>query len=327
MAATEAATGEFGLIARIAAAFAAPDPARVPLGIGDDAALLRLRPGHELVLSTDTLNAGVHFFADVPPADLGHKALAVNLSDLAAMGAEPLGFTLALSLSVVDTDWCAALIGGMAATAAAHGIALVGGDTTRGPLSLTVTVLGEVPAGQALRRSGARPGDLIAVSGCLGAAAGALRQRLAGESPEPELLRALQRPEPRLALGLALRGLADAAIDVSDGLLADLGHLARASGVVLRLDSARLPVSASLRAARPADWTDCALAGGDDYELGLALPPELWPEAQARAAELGVPLTVIGECVAPTADTSAGVWLDGTPAPARRGWDHFRATS
>lgn len=324
MAATEAAAGEFGLIARIAAAFATSDPARVPLGIGDDAALLRLRAGHELVLSTDTLNVGVHFFADVPPADLGHKALAVNLSDLAAMGAEPLGFTLALSLPAVDADWCAALIGGMAATAAAHGIALVGGDTTRGPLSLTVTVLGEVPAGQALRRSGARPGDLIAVSGRLGDAAGALRALLAGETPEPDLLRALLRPEPRLALGLALRGLADAAIDISDGLLADLGHLARASGVVVQLDSARLPVSAALKTARPADWADCALAGGDDYELGLALPPDAWPAAQARAAALGVPLTVIGECLAPAAGAATGVWLDGAPAPAR-GWDHFGA--
>lgn len=319
------AATEFGLIDRIAAAFAPPDPARVPLGIGDDAALLRLRPGHELVLSTDTLNAGVHFFPEVPPADLGHKALAVNLSDLAAMGAEPLGFTLALSLPAIDADWCAALIAGMAATAAAHGIALVGGDTTRGPLSLTVTVLGEVPAGAALRRSGARPGDLIAVSGRLGDAAGALRALQSGEPADPALLRALQRPEPRLALGRALRGLAHAAVDVSDGLLADLGHIARASGVVAMLESTRLPVSAVLKTARPADWADCALAGGDDYELGLAVPPEVWSEAQARAAELGVPLTVIGECRAPADGEAPGMWLDGAPALARRGWDHFGA--
>lgn len=317
------AATEFGLIDRIAAAFARPDPARVPLGIGDDAALLRLTPGHELVLSTDTLNAGVHFFADVPPADLGHKALAVNLSDLAAMGAEPLGFTLALSLPAIDADWCAALIAGLAATAAAHGIALVGGDTTRGPLSLTVTVLGELPAGQALRRDRAQPGDLVAVSGRLGDAAGALRALLAGEPADSRLLPALQRPQPRLALGMALRGLGHAAVDVSDGLLADLGHIARASGVIATVESTRLPVSTVLKAARPADWVDCALAGGDDYELCVTLPPAAWAEAQARAEALGVPLTPIGECRAPSAGESPGVWLDGAPAPVRRGWDHF----
>lgn len=319
------AATEFGLIERIAAAFTRPDPARVPLGIGDDAALLRLTPGHELVISTDTLNVGVHFFAEVPPADLGHKALAVNLSDLAAMGAEPLGFTLALSLPAIDADWCAALFAGMAATAAAHGIALVGGDTTRGPLSLTVTVLGEVPAGQALRRDRALPGDLIAVSGRLGDAAGALRALLAGEAADPALRQALQRPEPRRALGRALRGLAHAAVDVSDGLLADLGHIARASGVVARVDSTRLPVSTALKAARPSDWADCVLGGGDDYELCVTLLPAAWPEAQARAEALGVPLTRIGECRAPAAGESPGVWLDGAPAPSRRGWDHFGA--
>ena len=223
--------GEFDLIARY---FTRP-VRHAALGVGDDCALLAPRPGMQLAISSDMLVEGRHFFADVDPEALGHKALAVNLSDLAACGAKPLAFTLALALPRVDESWLAGFSKGLLALADAHGCELVGGDTTQGPLNICITVFGEVPAGQALLRSGARAGDDIYVSGTLGDARLALEALLGHIHLPDELLaqarQRLERPTPRVALGLALRGVASSAMDVSDGLLGDFGHILKASGV------------------------------------------------------------------------------------------------
>lgn len=285
--------------------FAPLSPARsdVVLGIGDDAALLAPAAGHQLAVTSDTLIAGRHFPVDTAPFDIGWKALAVNLSDLAAMGARARWFTLALTLPEVDRPWLAGFAAGLQALATEADVALVGGDTTRGALSITITAIGEVPAGRALRRSGARPGDRIAVSGTLGDAAAALRQWQRGDAVVGEgqrRLRArLDRPTPRLALGVALRDLAHAAVDLSDGLAADLGHVLDASGVGAAIQAAQLPTSAELRIAEPdADARQrLQMAGGDDYELCLAIPAADWSAAQQAATALGVSLTDIGEIV------------------------------
>ena len=225
------AMSEFDLIARY---FTRP-AARAVLGVGDDCALLLPSPGMQLAISSDMLVEGRHFFADVDPFSLGHKALAVNLSDLAACGARPLAFTLALALPRVDEAWLKPFSRGLLALADAHGCELVGGDTTQGPLNICITVFGEVPRGQALLRSGARAGDDLYVSGTLGDARLALevlRGRVAASAPVLAAARLrLEQPTPRVALGLALRGLATAAIDVSDGVLGDLGHILKLSGV------------------------------------------------------------------------------------------------
>ncbi|ROR34969.1 thiamine-phosphate kinase [Inmirania thermothiophila] len=313
--------GEFDLIER----FFRRGPARadVALGVGDDAALLRPPPGCELVAATDTLVEGVHFPAGTDPAAVGHKALAVNLSDLAAMGAEPRWALLALTLPAADEDWLAAFAAGLEALAREAGVALVGGDTTRGPLAATVTVLGSVPAGQALRRCGARPGDDVWVSGTLGDAAlglAAATGRLELPAAVAAALRArLDRPRPRLALGRRLRGLARACIDVSDGLVADLGHVCRASGVGARIERAALPLSPAAQAALAAGGDPAApLVGGDDYELLFTAPP--W--AAAAVAGLGE-VARIG-----TVEAGAGVRIVEPDGSERRleagGWDHFR---
>jgi len=281
---------EFALIRRH---FAGLSPARadVPLGIGDDCALLQPSPDRQLAVTSDTLISGRHFPQATAPADIGWKALAVNLSDLAAMGAEPRWFTLALSLPAADGDWLAGFAAGLRELAMASGIALVGGDTTRGPLSITITAMGEVPPGQALRRDGARPGDLVCVTGTLGDAALALKL-LDQPGLPPQLRRRLDRPEPRLKAGLALRGLATAALDLSDGLAGDLGHILAASGVGAEIDLRALPASSHFNGLAPAaDRTELMLRGGDDYELCVCLPPEALEEAQQR---LDVPLTQIG---------------------------------
>ena len=242
--------GEFELIERH---FVRPTP-RAALGPGDDCALFTVAAGQQLAVSSDMLVEGRHFLSTVPPARLGHKALAVNLSDLAACGAEPLAFTLALALPRADEAFVAPLAQGLFALADRHGIELVGGDTTAGPLNLCITVMGQVPAGQALLRSGARPGDQLWISGRLGDARLALevfRGQVALAAPDFEAVRlAMECPEPRVALGLALRGLASSAIDVSDGLLGDLGHILRRSRVGARLHLPALPRSAVL-AAQP----------------------------------------------------------------------------
>ena len=238
------ALGEFDLIRRY---FERP-VRRAALGVGDDCALLTLSPGMQLAVSTDMLVEGRHFLSTVPTRRLGHKALAVNLSDLAACGARPLAFTLALSLPRADETFVAGLAEGLFALAEAHDIELVGGDTTAGPLNLCITVMGEVPAGQALLRSGARPGDELWVSGQLGDARLALevfRGRLALDAAAMEQVRtAMEQPQPRVQLGTALRGVASAAIDLSDGLIGDLGHILQRSGVGAQVELARLPHSA-----------------------------------------------------------------------------------
>ena len=292
------ALGEFELIDRF---FRRPTRHSV-LGIGDDAALLAPTVGSELVVSVDMLVAGRHFFAEVDPEALGYKTLAVNLSDIAAMGAAPRWALLAGALPEANSTWLTGFARGFFDLAEAHDVDLVGGDTTRGPLNLCVTILGEVPAGEALRRSGAQPGDGIYVSGQLGDAALALAHHRGKIKLEPdEFVRcqeSLLRPTPRLALGSVLRGVATAAIDVSDGLVGDLGHILNASGVGAVIELKAIPRSASLD-RRLADnehalALECLLAGGDDYELCFTAPEDRAADVQALAEELELPLTRIG---------------------------------
>jgi thiamine-monophosphate kinase len=268
----------------------------VRIDVGDDCALLAVPSDRELALSIDTLVAGVHFLADSDPEGLGHKALAVGLSDLAAVGAEPAWATLALTLPEPDEDWLRAFATGLARLAAAEDVRLVGGDLTRGPLTISVQVHGLVPVGHALRRSGARPGDRVCVSGALGDAGLALRHLQRGEPLGDYLRQRLERPTPRVALGEVLRGVASAAIDLSDGLAADLGHIADASGCGARIELDRLPLADQVAAAVAADrdWP-LPLCSGDDYELCFTLPPEHLGELKVLAAAAGCPLTAIGE--------------------------------
>ncbi|WP_367066509.1 thiamine-phosphate kinase [Oryzisolibacter sp. LB2S] len=297
--------GEFDLIARYFTRPVRPGGA-VALGVGDDCALLAPAPGMQLAVSCDMLVEGRHFFADVDPEALGHKALAVNLSDLAACGARPLAFTLALALPRVDEPWLQAFAGGLLRLADAHDCELIGGDTTAGPLNICITVFGEVPAGQALLRSGARAGDDIYVSGTLGDARLAL-DALQGLHPlaAPALARArqrLERPTPRVALGMALRGVASSALDVSDGLLGDLGHVLRASGVGACIDLSKTIdlIAASTYPESAACQFDanylqqCILAGGDDYELAFTAAPARRAAVEAAARASGTPVTRIG---------------------------------
>ena len=292
--------GEFELIRRyFQREGTAPNPA-VALGIGDDCALLQPAPGMQLAISCDMLIEGRHFFADMDPETLGHKALAVNLSDLAASGARPLACTLALSLPRADEAWLAAFARGLFALADAHGCTLMGGDTTRGPLNICITVFGEVPAGQALLRSGGRPGDELWVSGTLGDARLALEALQGQRALSPALLRAarqrLERPTPRVALGLALRDIASAAMDLSDGLAGDLGHLLQASGCGAQLEAhalAALPVTHDASLDEAARLT-LVLGGGDDYELLFSAPAAQREAVLAAGRTTGVPLTRIG---------------------------------
>lgn len=287
--------GEFALIERIRARVAAR--ADVALGIGDDAALLSPPAGKQLVVATDTLNSGVHFPEDTAPADIGWKALAVNLSDLAAMGAEPAWCMLSLSLPESDEAWLDGFLDGFLDLARQHAVALVGGDTTRGPLSICVTALGFVAAGVALRRDGARVGDEVWVTGTLGDAAAALAQRRTGEIDAPLRAR-LDRPTPRIAAGLGLTGLATACIDVSDGLLADLGHVLKASSVGAEIEASALPASPALRAAFDEEARRAQqLGGGDDYELCFTAPPSRHDEIAAALAACEVAAAVVGRIV------------------------------
>lgn len=300
--------GEFDLIRRHFRRDDAPAAPQVALGIGDDCALLQPAPGHQLAISTDMLVEGRHFFADVSPEALGHKALAVNLSDLAAMGARPLGFTLALSLPAADEAWLAGFARGLFALADAHACPLVGGDTTRGPLNICITVFGEVVPGRALRRDAAQPGDDIWVSGRTGEARLALEWLLgtpwarAAVGPElPADLRArLERPTPRLALGQALTGVAHAALDLSDGLTGDLGHILAASGVGADLQVNALPAAPALALLPEAERLTCLLSGGDDYELLFTAPPSVRDAVQAAAQASGSTVTRIGAVSTPS---------------------------
>jgi thiamine-monophosphate kinase len=315
--------GEFDLIARF---FKRPAQ-RQPLGVGDDCALLAPAPGTHLAVSSDMLVEGRHFLPGADPLQLGHKSLAVNLSDLAACGARPLAFTLALALPAADEAWLTPSSEGLLALADAHGCELVGGDTTRGPLTLCITVFGEVPAGQALLRSGARAGDDLYVSGTLGDARLAL-EALRGEVtvPAPVLAAArerLDRPTPRVTLGLALRSLATSAIDISDGLLGDLGHVLHASGVGATVDADAV---ANLLAAGTAVGSDLrrayTLAGGDDYELAFTAPPAAREAVRAAAAHADTRVTRIGQI-----EVTRGLRLvdaHGQPVSGRfASFDHF----
>ena len=372
--------GEFDLIRRYFKR--SVGPRRALLGIGDDCALLSAPSEGALAVSTDMLVEGRHFFADVDAAALGHKALAVNLSDLAAMGARPIGFTLALALPGADERWLAGFSSGLFALADAHDCELMGGDTTRGPRTISITVLGEVPPALALRRDGARPGDDIWVSGCLGAAAWAVEDRVDGRaaasnpatteasestsdttsdtaaasnavsntttrsaawvdaSLRAQAWQRLERPEPRLALGLALRGVATAAIDLSDGLIGDLGHVLSRSSEALALQSAQSDAGAPVVLGATLPWSamPChpvlqtvplerrirlALAGGDDYELLFCAPPSCRATIDALGARLGLTLTRVGQI-----DARPGVRIldaDQQPLPIHvRSFDHFR---
>jgi thiamine-monophosphate kinase len=297
-------------------------------GIGDDAAVLAVPAGHELVVSTDTLVSGVHFPAVTQPADIGFKSLAVNLSDMAAMGAEPRWATLALTLPAATPDFLKGFCMGFAESAQPHNVALVGGDLTRGPLSITVQIMGTVPAGSALLRSGARPGDQIWVTGELGSAAlglAVLQGRHAGKGPDVEacVLR-LNRPEPRVQAGVILRGVASAAIDISDGLLTDLNHLVCASGVGARVELAAIPMGAALSAlpAAAERWR-YALGGGDDYELCFAAPPSVADGIKAQLGNRNCTATRIGVITAEPGLVwigSDGVAVDFSTAA---GYQHF----
>ena len=322
--------GEFELIDRY---FRRP-ARRSPLGVGDDCALLAPAPGMQLAVSSDMLVEGRHFLSTVDPARLGHKALAVNLSDLAACGAKPLAFTLALALPAADDAWLAAFARGLFALADAHGCELVGGDTTRGPLNLCITVFGEVPAGAALLRSGAKPGDELWASGTLGDARLALEVfrgtlALPAEAFAAARLR-MEAPEPRVALGQALRGIASAAVDLSDGLVGDLGHILEASGVGATVDAdaacALIGIDAAAAGQHPALRRTCALAGGDDYELLFTAPPA----AGAAVLEAGrlsrTPVARIGRIEA--APGLRIVDALGAPVPQQfTAFDHFQATN
>jgi thiamine-monophosphate kinase len=341
---------EFDLIRRY---FTRATPGAL-LGVGDDAALLQLSPGKVLAVSSDMLVSGTHFFADADPFMLGHKTLAVNLSDMAAMGATPRWATLAIALPEVNAAWLEKFSAGFFALAKQYGVELIGGDTTRGPLNLCVTIFGEVPAQQALRRSGAQPGDEVWVSGTLGDAALALAHlqgRIVLSAAEyAACAPALHQPQPRVPLGLALRGIANSAIDISDGLLADLGHILEASRVGAELEFETFPVSDVLRecttptppnlplsGGKPNSSPDkgrlggvgvellqrCVLSGGDDYELCFTAPGARHAELLAIAAQLNLPLSCIGKIVAGRGCLVHDAAGDPINIEAS-GYDHFR---
>ncbi|HEX3915318.1 MAG TPA: thiamine-phosphate kinase [Steroidobacteraceae bacterium] len=325
---TDGDLGEFELIGRF---FTKRGPGRgVTLGIGDDAAVLELPANSDLVAAVDTIVCGRHFLEGADARAVGHRALAVNLSDLAAMGATPAWATLALTMPSADADWLQGFAGGLLDLADAHRVALVGGDTTRGPLTVSVQILGYVPHGTALRRSGGRAGHILAVSGTLGDAGAGLALL---KSPPAQvtsdvnaLIRRFDYPTPRVQLGLAARGIASAAMDLSDGLVGDLPRLALASGLAAHVDVERLPLSAAMRnmvdAERARDW---ALGAGDDYELLLAVAPNRFAELSAAADQLNLTLTAIGELRAGSAVTWS---LNGHNfVPRVSGYDHFAQAS
>jgi len=307
--------------------FTRPEPSAV-LGVGDDCALLAPKPGMMLAVSTDMLLAGRHFFPGTDPGRLGHKALAVNLSDLAAMGADPRWALLAIALPDADEEWIAAFAKGFFALAERFRVELIGGDTTKGPLAISITVIGEVPPGLALRRDGALAGDDVWLSGATGEAALALahlkgRVELEGEAREACLER-LHTPEPQIELGGRLRGLARSAIDVSDGLLADLGHILEASGVGAELAWESLPRARAIAGCADATLTaECLLSGGDDYELLFTAPPSKRAEIEAVGRDLALSLTRIGTAVAGEPVVALRDARGELIAAPRTGFDHF----
>ena len=319
---------EFELIRRY---FTHPAP-HTRLGVGDDAALVRTRAGMELVVAADMLISGRHFFPDADPQKLGHKALAVNLSDMAAMGATPRWALLALALPAAEPAWLRAFASGFMRLARQHDVALIGGDTTRGPLAICVQILGEVPAGEALMRSGARPGDEVWVSGRIGDAALAVAARKRrvklGAHELVRLQRRLDAPVPRVALGRALRRIAHSAIDVSDGLCADLGHICERSRVSAVIEFARLPVSGMMKKRLDlAVARRALLAGGDDYELCFTAGPERRKAVLAAARRAAVHVTAIGHIERAASRRPEVRVVDRTGRLMRvesGGYDHFR---
>ena len=320
---------EFDLIRRlqdIVGETADVDRSGCLLGIGDDAALFRAEPGEQLAVCTDTLVEGVHFPAGTHPGAIGYKALAVNLSDLAAMGADPAWFLLSLALPSADEDWLDDFSQGLAALARDAEILLAGGDTTSGPLTVTITAAGRVPLGQALTRHGAQEGDDVYVSGLPGRAARALRDLQSGVTPTADGLRALEFPEPRLALGRSLRGVASACIDVSDGLAADLAHVLERSSAGAVLAADRLPAGPGLDDLPEEERWQLQLSGGDDYELCFTAAPGKRGLIAGIARESGLPLTRIG-----TITAAPGLVIergDGSPLQlGHAGYQHFGADS
>jgi len=325
--------GEFELIDRYFRTAAAQMLQRrgdVALGIGDDAAVLEVPTGRQLVAAIDTMVEGRHFPAGCAARSIGHRALAVNLSDLAAMGADPAWFLLALTMPAASSAFLAEFARGLFELASQHGVALVGGDTTAGPLSMSVQVLGTVPLGTAITRSGAAQGDLLYVSGTPGDAAAGLQHLLrampgASDSDMPDtqqyLLQRFLYPEPRVELGLALRGVASACIDVSDGLAADAGRLAAASGCGASIDVDQLPLSAALLQAGAAQAVSYALTGGDDYELCFTVAPARRAQLEARLANVKCRVSCIGRV---DEKLSLRILRDGNPVKCdTRGYDHF----
>ena len=311
---------EFGVIEKY---FAGLTPAGrgVMLGVGDDAALLAADAGSHLVVTTDSLVSGVHFFPGADPADIGYKSLAVNLSDMAAMGAEPRWITLALTLSEAEMndDWLDGFARGLGQLAGNHAVSLVGGDLCKGPLAVTIQLIGECPKGREIRRSGANAGDLIYISGRLGSASLALAIFKSGQEPQPDCAGRLLRPEPRVELGVSLRGIASAMIDISDGLLADLGHLLESGSLGAVIDIDTIPVDTSLDrdCASPEKWRH-VLSGGDDYELCFTVAPA----KQQDLERIGRPVYRIG---AVTAERGIRcIRADGSDhIPDSQGYLHF----
>lgn len=301
-------------------------PAQADLGVGDDAALIRVRPGYQLAISADMSVAGTHFFADIDPFAIGWKSMAVNVSDMAAMGAEPRWATLSIALPQIDDAWLQGFSAGLFACADAFGVSLIGGDTTRGPLNIAINILGEVPLGQALQRNGARAGDDIWVSGVLGQAALWLQHRLGKLDLHAQdvalLATAMHAPQPRVALGQALRGVATAVLDISDGLLADLTHILEASAVGARLEWSAMPKPLLQQSAvTEAVLQQAVLAGGDDYELCFTAARQHRDALSVLAAELALPLHRIGHITA-----AAGLQVfDGEAAVvlSQKGYTHF----
>lgn len=316
------AAGEIEIIRRW---FSGLTPHRpdVVLGVGDDAALLEVPVGHELAVSTDALVEGVDFLAGADPFDVGFKALAVNLSDLAAMGAEPRWATLALTMPAADENWLEGFAAGFREIAGQFNVALVGGDLGRGPLNVTVQIMGVVPTGTALRRDAARVGDLVYVTGDLGAAALALRLLLDGEKPSAECAQRLHRPLPRVVAGSRLRAVAHAAIDVSDGLYLDLAKVAEASGVGAEIELDRVPVCEELSAIGDRDERmRLGLAAGDDYELCFTAPPGCDRALAELGTQIGLPVTRVG--VITSGEAVCWRWRDGSEFHVEiAGYQHF----
>lgn len=316
------AIGEFELIRRFFTKQAVKQASTV-LGVGDDCALLRVEERQDLAVTADTLVEGVHFLPDVDPESLGHKVLAVNLSDLAAMGAEPRWVTLALTLPHSERAWLQSFARGFFALAERHGVELVGGDTTRGPLTITVQALGLAPREHALRRSGARPGDLVYLTGELGTAGLGLKIRQGStDIDDPTAVVRLEKPEPRIDAGIRLRGLAGSCIDVSDGLAADLGHILEASGVGATIEWDRLPLTDGISRyiVETGDWR-MPLSAGDDYELCFTVPPANRDALEQRLTAGDCPFALIGRI-----ESQAGLRLlrDGRSIElSQDGYQHF----